>query len=161
VTAGNIVEFIRRFLYHVVPLHFVRIRYYGFLSVRSRKVKLALCRDQTGGETIDADALHIDDPTGPRWAPCAVCGSVRMVPIRMIMKYSPWRPEEINVRTARGFNHTITGRRWEITEVPGTIWENNQNGSGKHYRRHTRARCLSPVRACSRLRHTAPGRAFA
>ena len=100
-------EFIRRFLYHVVPLHFVRIRYYGFLSVRSRKVKLALCRDQTGGETIDADALHTDAPTGPRWAPCAVCGSVRMVPIRMIMKYSPWRPEEINVRTARGFNHTI------------------------------------------------------
>ena len=103
----TIVEFIRRFLYHVVPLHFVRIRYYGFLSVRSRKVKLALCRDQTGGETIDADALHTDAPTGPRWAPCAVCGSVRMVPIRMIMKYSPWRPEEINVRTARGFNHTI------------------------------------------------------
>jgi len=42
-------EFIRRFLLHVVPLRFVRIRYYGFLSARSRKVKLQLCRDQTGG----------------------------------------------------------------------------------------------------------------
>jgi hypothetical protein len=25
----------------------------------------------------------------------------------MIMKYSPWRLDEIDVRTARGFNHTI------------------------------------------------------
>jgi len=38
------VEFIRRFLVHVVPRGFVRIRHFGFLANRSRKEKLALCR---------------------------------------------------------------------------------------------------------------------
>ena len=38
------VEFIRRFLMHVVPKGFMRIRHYGFLANRNRKTKLARCR---------------------------------------------------------------------------------------------------------------------
>jgi hypothetical protein len=38
------VEFIRRFLLHVVPKGFMRIRHYGFLANRNRKTKLAQCR---------------------------------------------------------------------------------------------------------------------
>jgi hypothetical protein len=37
-------EFIRRFLLHVLPDGFQRIRYYGFLANRYRAEKLALCR---------------------------------------------------------------------------------------------------------------------
>ncbi len=37
-------EFIRRFLLHVLPRGFVRIRHYGFLSNRLRHKKLALAR---------------------------------------------------------------------------------------------------------------------
>jgi hypothetical protein len=37
-------EFIRRFLLHVLPSGFVRIRYFGFLSNRHRKEKLEHCR---------------------------------------------------------------------------------------------------------------------
>ena len=37
-------EFIRRFLLHVLPEGFQRIRYYGFLANRYRVEKLALCR---------------------------------------------------------------------------------------------------------------------
>jgi hypothetical protein len=37
-------ELIRRFLLHVLPNEFQRIRYYGFLANRYRKQKLALCR---------------------------------------------------------------------------------------------------------------------
>ena len=37
-------EFIRRFLLHVLPDGFQRIRYYGFLGNRYRKEKLELCR---------------------------------------------------------------------------------------------------------------------
>jgi hypothetical protein len=40
----NCVEFIRRFLMHVVPKGFVRIRHYGFLANRNRTTKLARCR---------------------------------------------------------------------------------------------------------------------
>lgn len=37
-------EFIRRFLLHVLPSGFMRIRYFGFLSNRHRTEKLKLCR---------------------------------------------------------------------------------------------------------------------
>jgi hypothetical protein len=37
-------EFIRRFLIHILPRGFVRIRQFGFLANRARSKKLALCR---------------------------------------------------------------------------------------------------------------------
>ncbi len=41
-------EFIRRFLLHVLPDQFVKIRYYGILSHRSRKGKLLQCKRLLG-----------------------------------------------------------------------------------------------------------------
>ncbi len=40
----TIQEFIRRFLLHILPDRFMRIRHYGFLGNRSKKEKLKLCR---------------------------------------------------------------------------------------------------------------------
>ena len=41
-------EFIRRFLLHVLPSNFIRIRYFGFLSNRYRKERLRQCRGLLG-----------------------------------------------------------------------------------------------------------------
>ena len=41
------VEFIRRFLMHVLPKGFVKIRYYGILANRNKKTKLVKCRKLT------------------------------------------------------------------------------------------------------------------
>ena len=41
-------EFIRRFLLHVLPRGFTRLRHYGLLANRSRTGKLALCRAMLG-----------------------------------------------------------------------------------------------------------------
>lgn len=41
-------EFIRRFLMHVLPKGFVRIRYYGLLSCRTKTEKMTLCRNLLG-----------------------------------------------------------------------------------------------------------------
>lgn len=41
----SVVEFIRRFLLHVLPDNFYRIRYYGLLANRQRKEKLSRCRE--------------------------------------------------------------------------------------------------------------------
>src|SRR5580700_11492770 len=38
------VEFIRRFLLHILPPGFVKIRHFGFLANRNRSQALALCR---------------------------------------------------------------------------------------------------------------------
>ncbi|MFD1037268.1 transposase [Virgibacillus byunsanensis] len=38
------IEFIRRFLMHVLPRGFIKIRHYGLLANRNRKTKLVICR---------------------------------------------------------------------------------------------------------------------
>jgi len=41
-------EFIRRFLLHVLPSRFVRIRHFGLLANRSRKNNISVCRELLG-----------------------------------------------------------------------------------------------------------------
>lgn len=45
-------EFIRRFLLHILPDNFVKIRHYGLLSNRNRKTKLRQCRTILGVDQI-------------------------------------------------------------------------------------------------------------
>jgi len=40
-------EFIRRFLMHILPRGFVKVRYYGIMAHRNKKTKLSLCRKLT------------------------------------------------------------------------------------------------------------------
>ena len=47
-------EFIRRFLMHVLPDRFVRIRHYGLLSNRSKRKKMALVRQLVGGVRMES-----------------------------------------------------------------------------------------------------------
>lgn len=47
-------EFIRRFLMHVLPKGFVRIRHYGLLANRNKKTKLQLCRKLTKSPTYQS-----------------------------------------------------------------------------------------------------------
>jgi len=46
-------EFMRRFLLHVLPTHFVRIRAYGFLANRQRSSALELCRSLLAAAPLD------------------------------------------------------------------------------------------------------------
>ena len=40
-------EFIRRFLMHILPPYFMKIRHYGLLENRNKKTKLAECKKLT------------------------------------------------------------------------------------------------------------------
>ena len=80
-------EFIRRFLLHVLPDHFVKIRYYGILSHRSRKRKLLWCKKLLGVST-DKEP---EEPTKETWEDlltrisgidprvCPRCGKGKMI----------------------------------------------------------------------------------
>ena len=57
------VEFVRRFLMHVLPKGFVRIRHYGFLANRARKRKLPLARSLISAQL--APSTSPQDPTPP------------------------------------------------------------------------------------------------
>jgi len=48
------VEFVRRFLMHVLPKGFVKIRHYGLLANRNKKTKLELSRKLTGSPIYKA-----------------------------------------------------------------------------------------------------------
>ena len=72
-------EFIRRFLLHVLPRRFTRLRHYGLLGNRGRACKLALCRtllaqptpEPREPETPQAMMLRL---TGTDITVCRECG---------------------------------------------------------------------------------------
>jgi hypothetical protein len=52
-------EFIRRFLLHILPRGFVKIRHFGFLSNRRRSAALALCRERLPQPVATTEAVPI------------------------------------------------------------------------------------------------------
>ena len=78
-------EFIRRFLLHVLPRGFHRIRHYGLLASGSRKASLALAR-----ELLNVAAPADDDTPGQPEnfpPPCPCCGG-RMIVVEV---FERWR----------------------------------------------------------------------
>jgi hypothetical protein len=71
-------EFIRRFLMHVLPVGFMKIRHYGLLSSRGKQKKLINCKIQTGTslcrkEKLSAEQL-IQKLIGRKPSQCPRCG---------------------------------------------------------------------------------------
>ena len=87
-------EFIRRFLLHVLPHGFQRIRYYGLLGNRYRERKLARCRQLLGmprPETSVAEAPqdyrdHYQQLTGGSLWDCPVCHQGRMLVVGILAR---------------------------------------------------------------------------
>jgi hypothetical protein len=63
------VEFLRRFLLHVLPRGFQRMRHFGCLAKRVRQAKLAVCRALLSQQTAAAPPRHADVEPPP--APAA------------------------------------------------------------------------------------------
>jgi len=74
-------EFTRRFLLHVLPKGFVRIRYYGLLAHACRVPSLQACRLALGQPLADSDPVLLDlnhdppcpDPSPPEPRTCPAC----------------------------------------------------------------------------------------
>jgi hypothetical protein len=83
------VEFIRRFLLHVLPSGFVHIRHFGFLANRKRKQKLALCRSLLPAPQVvseaSADSSGSNDLTSEQqFRRCPVCKTGRLIRIEAL-----------------------------------------------------------------------------
>jgi hypothetical protein len=83
-------EFIRRFLLHVVPQGFCRIRHYGFLGSRHKQERLARCRELLGQAATAVAELPRDSCalllhlTGIDVTRCPHCGAGRMVRVERL-----------------------------------------------------------------------------
>ena len=76
------VEFIRRFLLHVLPSGFVKIRHFGLLANRNRRQALALCRFHLHATTPDISALLTEPQKSALNRSCPQCkrGTLHVVP---------------------------------------------------------------------------------
>lgn len=76
-------EFIRRFLLHVLPRGFHRIRHYGLLAGSTRKDNLALARRLLSAPIPDA---AVPDEVAEVRPPCPCCGG-RMIVIETFARW--------------------------------------------------------------------------
>jgi len=96
-------EFIRRFLLHVLPDNFVKIRHYGLLSNRNRKGKLRQAQRLLGGTVSDTpddhepwrELLHRLTGIDPDLCPC--CGKGHMI-TKEILQPRPSRASPLDQR---------------------------------------------------------------
>lgn len=85
-------EFIRRFLMHVLPPGFVRIRRFGLLANRKREAKLARCRELLGitdlgpKAVLDWQVLY-EKLTGRSITSCRECQHGQMVKVESIPSF--------------------------------------------------------------------------
>jgi putative transposase len=97
-------EFIRRFLLHVLPEGFQRIRYYGFLSHRHREQKLARCRELLGmpePETMETATVvdyrdRVQNLTGVSLRECPACHQGHMITIEILQTNAVTRPSVLD-----------------------------------------------------------------
>lgn len=79
-------EFVRRFLMHVPPKRFVRIRHYGLLSSRNKNRKITLCRNLLGCKKYISRLKDLDAPSIIRLlyhkdvCKCVSCGG-KIIPL--------------------------------------------------------------------------------
>jgi predicted Zn-ribbon and HTH transcriptional regulator len=103
-------EFIRRFLLHVLPANFVRIRYFGFLANRYRKENLTLCRKhlgapppspQPGPKPIEQLMIEL---CGLDIALCPLCGQGTMKTVEILIP--PSHEKRLLSNMKHGFYNT-------------------------------------------------------
>lgn len=77
------VEFERRFLQHILPPGFAKIRYYGILSNRGRQERLTHIRELIGADHLIVSTIK-ELPPLPDVRLCSCCGRKSMVGIGII-----------------------------------------------------------------------------
>jgi hypothetical protein len=70
-------EFLRRFIQHVLPRGFVRIRHFGYLASACRTARLALARTLLA-QPVPVPLARTADPPAAHWA-CPQCGAALIV----------------------------------------------------------------------------------
>jgi len=82
-------EFLRRFVQHVLPKGFVKVRHYGLLANRHRAERLVVCRrllltvtiaTLLGSATTETTANAVEPAPRPC---CSRCGSLRLITIQV------------------------------------------------------------------------------
>jgi hypothetical protein len=84
-------EFCRRFLQHVLPSGFVRVRHYGLLANHGREEKLGRCRELLARAGVEREAAAAEAGSEGVRAErlCATCGQGRMLVVAAVPASPP------------------------------------------------------------------------
>lgn len=98
-------EFIRRFLWHVLPHQFIKIRHYGLLSTRNRQTKLKQAQQLLGTAPSASEA---EEPvawdtllyrlTGVDPTICPHCGTGHMIPKQILLPFAQRAPPPLRAQ---------------------------------------------------------------
>ena len=89
--------FVGRFLLHVLPRGFKRIRHYGLLGPAHKRARLAAAREALQApvpkpvviESVDAFMRRV---ARREWSCCPQCHHGRLMPVAAIAPQRPWQP---------------------------------------------------------------------
>jgi hypothetical protein len=108
-------EFVRRFLLHVLPKGFMRIRYFGYLANRQRHEKLAHCRGLLAEAVSPPVPDFSSEPPAPQAAneehvESVVCPACQQGTLRIVFQWDRYSPAALHppVQTERQ-----SEQRWE------------------------------------------------
>jgi hypothetical protein len=87
-------EFLRRFLLHVLPRGFVRIRSFGFLANRRRPPLLPLCQ-RLLSEQPEARSARVSTSSTPACFRCPQCAT----PMLRVQILSAWEANQLTHRS--------------------------------------------------------------
>jgi hypothetical protein len=76
-------EFLRRFLLHILPQGFVRIRHFGFLANRKRATTVPLCNQLLGSTSQPSTKSERSNPSSRDTWLCPKCGELMVVVERL------------------------------------------------------------------------------
>ena len=85
-------EFIRRFLLHILPDGFVKIRYYGLMANKNRKSSILRCRELLGESKVETKNNDVPDTwqehllrlSGVDVTICPVCKKGRLITVEIL-----------------------------------------------------------------------------
>ncbi|MBV9309080.1 MAG: transposase [Acidobacteriaceae bacterium] len=76
-------EFLRRFLLHVLPRGFVRIRHFGFLAHRQRGQHITRCRQLFANQTLSPSSAPLEVRSVSAGRSCPVCAGAMEIRERL------------------------------------------------------------------------------
>jgi len=95
-------EFIRRFLLHVLPSSYTRIRHFGFLANRNRKENISCAKRLLGISPSNDDGKEQSmqeimlEVTGKDILKCPRCRTGTMTLDRLIPRFSTWVDSQLS-----------------------------------------------------------------
>ena len=124
-------EFIRRFLIHVLPKGFHRIRHYGLFASANRAETIARARELLGLATPAAEAAVEIDPAAaqPLAQPCPCCGG-RMFVIETFDGRLPTTPPANRASRPNQDRHLMSAVATSRTRIVKRVSRWSQSGHG-------------------------------